>query len=191
MTITNQLKKPKFTLDVIKKDAENNETLLANVEFTLEKVKADSNGDWIVDGSFEKRTGITNSQGELMLKNAEGEMSDIQGFKDLDAGTYRLTETKAAENYSLLSAPILIIFDENGRCQVGDDLINGPDGRIFTGDAVHGYKLALTVLNRKIPTLPHTGADAPSLWLLIGLPLAVAGLLILVFRYNKKGGRTR
>jgi len=29
------------------------------------------------------------------------------------------------------------------------------------------------------------------LWLLIGLPLAVAGLLILVFRYNKKGGRTR
>ncbi len=191
VTITNQLKKPKFTLDVIKKDAENNETLLANVEFTLEKVKADSNGDWIVDGSFEKRTGITNSQGELMLKNAEGEMSDIQGFKDLDAGTYRLTETKAAENYSLLSAPILIIFDENGRCQVGDDLINGPDGRIFTGDAVHGYKLALTVLNRKIPTLPHTGADAPSLWLLIGLPLAVAGLLILVFRYNKKGGRTR
>ena len=191
VTITNQLKKPKFTLDIIKKDAENDETLLANVEFTLEKLKDDDSGDWVVDGDFATRTGITNSQGELMLKNAEGEMSDIQGFKDLDAGTYRLTETKAAENYSLLSAPILIIFDENGRCQVGDDLINGPDGRIFTGDAVHGYKLALTVLNRKIPTLPHTGADAPSLWLLIGLPLAVAGLLILVFRYNKKGGRTR
>ena len=62
---------------------------------------------------------------------------------------------------------------------------------IFTGNAAEGYTLKLTVLNRKTPALPHTGADAPSLWLLIGLPLAVAGLLILVFRYNKKGGRTR
>ena len=190
VTITNKQQKPKFTLDIIKKDAENNETLLANVEFTLEKLKDDGGGNWVVDGSFEKRTGVTNEKGKLMLKNANGAMSDIQGFKDLDAGTYRLTETKAAENYNLLSAPILIIFDESGKCQVGDDLINAPDGNIFTGD-VHGYKLALTVLNRKTPTLPHTGADAPSLWLLIGLPLAVAGLLILVFRYNKKGGRSR
>ena len=61
----------------------------------------------------------------------------------------------------------------------------------FTKDGNDRYTLKLTVLNRKTPALPHTGADAPSLWLLIGLPLAVAGLLILVFRYNKKGGRTR
>ena len=61
----------------------------------------------------------------------------------------------------------------------------------FTKNEDGSYTLALTVLNRKTPALPHTGADAPSLWLLIGLPLAVAGLLILVFRYNKKGGRTR
>ena len=192
VTITNRQQKPKFTLDIIKKDAENNETLLANVEFTLEKLKDDGNGNWVVDGNFATLTGVTNGQGELMLKNANGEMSDIQGFKDLDAGTYRLTETKAAENYNLLSAPILIIFDEDGKCKVGDDTpVDAKNDTNFTGDAVHGYKLALTVLNRKTPTLPHTGADAPSLWLLIGLPLAVAGLLILVFRYNKKGGRTR
>ena len=191
VTITNKQQKPKFTLDIIKKDAETGKMLLANVEFTLEKLIEDSNGDWVVDETFAMRTGITNSQGELMLKDENGVMSDIQGFKDLDAGTYRLTETKAAENYNLLSAPILIIFDESGKCQVGDDLMDAKDDTIFTGDAVNGYKLALTVLNRKTPTLPHTGADAPSLWLLIGLPLAVAGLLILVFRYNKKGGRTR
>ena len=28
-----------------------------------------------------------------------------------------------------------------------------------------------------------------NLWLLIGLPLLVAGLLVLVFRYNRKGGK--
>ena len=49
--------------------------------------------------------------------------------------------------------------------------------------------IALTIYNRKGFTLPHTGADAPSLWLLIGLPALVAVLLVLVFRYNKKGGK--
>ena len=51
------------------------------------------------------------------------------------------------------------------------------------------YNIALTIYNRKGFTLPHTGADAPSLWLLIGLPALVAVLLVLVFRYNKKGGK--
>ena len=118
--------------------------------------------------------------------------SEVEGFTELKAGTYRLTETKAAKDYNLLSAPIIITFTKEGKCQIGNDaLTSAAAGTIFTGDAVNGYKLALTVLNRKTPALPHTGADAPSLWLLIGLPLAVVGLLILVFRYNKKGGRTR
>lgn len=111
----------------------------------------------------------------------------------MEAGAYRLTETKAAEGYNLLSAPILVTFDKDGTCT-----LNGSKIEVSTDDKpteftknADSYTLKLTVLNRKTPALPHTGADAPSLWLLIGLPLAVAGLLILVFRYNKKGGRTR
>ena len=64
-------------------------------------------------------------------------------------------------------------------------------GKVQYDSGTGMYNIALTINNRKSFELPHTGADAPSLWLLIGLPLAVAGLLILVFRYNKKGGRTR
>ncbi|WP_294711456.1 SpaA isopeptide-forming pilin-related protein [uncultured Gemmiger sp.] len=192
VTITNTQQDPKFTLDVTKKSAENDgendkQKLLEGVEFTLEKL--DENGQ--VDTSFETKTGITDGQGVLKLKNSGGSTSD-KAFADLEAGTYRLTETKTAEGYNLLSAPIVITFTKEGQCQIGDD---GPmqanDKEIFTGNAAEGYTLKLTVLNRKTPALPHTGADAPSLWLLIGLPLAVAGLLILVFRYNKKGGRTR
>lgn len=192
VTITNTQQDPKFTLDVTKKSAENDgendkQKLLEGVEFTLEKL--DENGQ--VDTSFETKTGITDGQGVLKLKNSGGSTSD-KAFADLEAGTYRLTETKTAEGYNLLSAPIIITFTKEGQCQIGNDaLTSAAAGTIFTGDAVNGYKLALTVLNRKTPALPHTGADAPSLWLLIGLPLAVAGLLILVFRYNKKGGRTR
>ena len=194
-TLINTLQNPKFTLDVTKKSAENDgendqQKLLAGVEFMLERLTTDGTGKMVVDDSFDKRTGVTNDQGELMLTDSSGKVT--QGFTELKAGTYRLTETKAAKDYNLLSAPIIITFTKDGQCQIGDAaFMQAVDGTIFTGNAATGYTLALTVLNRKTPALPHTGADAPSLWLLIGLPLAVAGLLILVFRYNKKGGRTR
>ena len=112
----------------------------------------------------------------------------------MKAGTYRLTETKAAKDYNLLSAPILVTFGKDETCTLNGSKIEVSTSETktdFTKDGNDRYTLKLTVLNRKTPALPHTGADAPSLWLLIGLPLAVAGLLILVFRYNKKGGRTR
>ena len=191
ITLTNKRLDPKFTLDITKKDAENVDTLLKNVEFKLEKMK-DDNGKLVVDESFNELTGVTNEHGELMWKKADG--NEVKGFTDLEAGTYRLTETKAAENYNLLSAPIEVEFTKTGRC-----LLNSSEIKVWTEEnhtdfiktGNDSYTLKLTVLNRKTPALPHTGADAPSLWLLIGLPLAVAGLLILVFRYNKKGGRTR
>lgn len=76
----------------------------------------------------------------------------------------------------------------SSKCYIDGQRITDTSTFVQSGNT---YTMNLTVLNRKTPALPHTGADAPSLWLLIGLPLAVAGLLILVFRYNKKGGRTR
>ena len=188
ITLTNKRLNPKFTLDITKADAKDTTRKLAGVEFKLEKLNENGTD---VDSSFSEQIGVTNADGKPMLKR-NGEITKEPAFTGLEAGKYRLTETKAAKDYNLLSAPIIITFTKEGQCQIGNDaLMPAAVGTIFTGDAVHGYTLALTVLNRKTPTLPHTGADAPSLWLLIGLPLAVAGLLILVFRYNKKGGRQR
>ena len=192
VTIINKQQDPKFTLDITKADAENSKTLLPGVEFKLEKLKDDDSGKLVVDENFNKLKGITNTQGVLMLTDSSGNAT--QGFTELKAGTYRLTETKAAKDYNLLSAPIEVEFTKTGECRLNGSPIavstteNPTD---FIKNKNGSYTLALTVLNRKTPTLPHTGADAPSLWLLIGLPLAVAGLLILVFRYNKKGGRQR
>ncbi len=184
ITLTNTRLNPKFDLDILKKSADEKDKPLEGVEFKLEKL--DENGT-DVDNSFSEQIGVTNDKGKPMLKE-NGKITEKSAFTGLEAGKYRLTETKAAKDYNLLSAPIIITFTKEGKCQIGTA---DADSTIFTGDAVHGYTLKLTVLNRKTPTLPHTGADAPSLWLLIGLPLAVAGLLILVFRYNKKGGRQR
>ena len=184
IVLTNTLQNPKFVLDIIKKDANDEKTLLDGVEFKLEKlVKNEGKTQWEVDTSYEfdkKHTGSITA-----ITGGNGKITDK--FKDLKPGRYRLTETKAHPGYNLLSKPIDITF-EDGKCYINDS--KTPETKdTFTPGPNNTYTMNLTVLNRKTPELPHTGADAPSLWLLIGMPLAVAGLLIFTFRYNRKGGR--
>ena len=189
IVLTNTLQNPKFALDIIKKDAEkdenSNDVLLSGVEFKLEKlVETTTEGktQWVVDENYPfdstnigSITGTTGKDGKITPNP----------FTDLEPGTYRLTETKAHPGYNLLAQPIKIKFTQGGKCYIDEQLI--PDKELTNSG--NTYTMNLTVLNRKTPELPHTGADAPSLWLLIGMPLAVAGLLIFTFRYNRKGGR--
>lgn len=190
--LTNTLQNPKFVLDIIKKDAEkdenSNDVLLSGVEFKLEKlVETTTEGktQWVVDENYPfdstnigSITGTTGKDGKITPNP----------FKNLKPGTYRLTETKAHPGYNLLAQPIVIEFTQGGKCSIDGVEVSESDGSFKPGTN-NTYTLTLTVLNRKTPELPHTGADAPSLWLLIGMPLAVAGLLIFTFRYNRKGGR--
>lgn len=177
IVLTNKLQNPKFVLDIIKKDAEpNNEgqdVPLGGVEFKLEKLVETTEGKTQVDTTY---TGTTDDNGKIISNP----------FTDLEPGTYRLTETKAHPGYNLLAQPIKIKFTQGGECFIDGEKITDTKTFVQSGNT---YTMNLTVLNRKTPELPHTGADAPSLWLLIGMPLAVAGLLIFTFRYNRKGGR--
>lgn len=163
LTLTNQLQDAKYKLVITKQDAQDPNTKLGGVEFKLEKPDAVPS---------ETKTGKTAEE--------TGELT----FADLTPGKYRLTETKTAEGYTLLAEPIEFTLTADGQC-----LRDGAAFGTVTPDTSGVYNIALTVYNRKGFTLPHTGADAPSLWLLIGLPALVAVLLVLVFRYNKKGGK--
>ena len=186
--LTNKLQNPKFGLNIIKKDAEkgenDKEVFLKDVEFKLEKLKAETTtgGEPQVDTNYQfdnKNTGSITA-----TTNDKGEITNV--FTNLEPGTYRLTETKAHPGYNLLAKPIEIKFTQGGECFIDGEKITDTKTFVQSGNT---YTMNLTVLNRKTPELPHTGADAPSLWLLIGMPLAVAGLLIFTFRYNRKGGR--
>ena len=186
IVLTNTLQNPKFVLNIIKKDAEkdkNGEDVpLSDVEFKLEKlVETTTGGEPQVDTTYEFNS--TNKGSITAKTNDKGEITNV--FANLEPGTYRLTETKAHAGYNLLAQPIVIEFTQGGKCSIDGQII--PDKELTQSD--NTYTMTLTVLNRKTPELPHTGADAPSLWLLIGMPLAVAGLLIFTFRYNRKGGR--
>lgn len=192
IVLTNKLQNPKFVLDIIKKDAEPNnageDVFLKDVEFKLEKLVETTTGgesQWVVDKNYKfdstKTDSITGTTG------TDGKITP-NPFTDLEPGTYRLTETKAHPGYNLLAQPIKIKFTQDGKCYIDDAEVK-KDDKTFIPGTNNTYTMTLTVLNRKTPKLPHTGADAPSLWLLIGMPLAVAGLLIFTFRYNRKGGR--
>lgn len=188
--LTNTLQNPKFALDIIKKDAEKGENgkevPLSDVEFKLEKLVETTTGgktQWVVDENYPFDN--TNKGSITGITGADGKIID-NPFKNLKPGTYRLTETKAHAGYNLLAQPIVIEFTQDGKCSIDGQLIDDKNKFTQSGNI---YTMHLTVLNRKTPELPHTGADAPSLWLLIGMPLAVAGLLIFTFRYNRKGGR--
>ena len=187
IVLTNKLQNPKFVLNIIKNDAEKGENdkdvPLGGVEFKLEKLKAETTeGKTQVDTTY-KFSSNENKNYLTGITGTDGKITNV--FTDLEPGTYRLTETKAYPGYNLLAQPIVIKFTQDGKCYIDGQLI--PDKELTQSD--NTYTMTLTVLNRKTPELPHTGADAPSLWLLIGMPLAVAGLLIFTFRYNRKGGR--
>lgn len=169
ITLINKRTDPKFALNLTKMGIDGTTTpLLDGVEFKLEKL----NDSGAAETTY---NGVTGSD-----STNQGKCS----FTPLTPGNYRLTETKTAEGYTLLAEPIEFTLTADGQCRRGDETF----GKITPGaDGV--YNIALTIYNRKGFTLPHTGADAPSLWLLIGLPALVAVLLVLVFRYNKKGGR--
>ena len=166
LNLTNQLQDAEYKLVITKQDAQDAAKKLGGVEFRLEKL----------DGtSVTETTPGTTATGTGLLT-----------FENLTPGSYRLTETKTAEGYTLLAEPIEFTLTADGKkCQRS----NGESITVNQDTTSGVYNIALTIYNRKGFTLPHTGADAPSLWLLIGLPALVAVLLVLVFRYNKKGGK--
>ena len=177
LTLTNKQVPPVYELAITKQGLNengNNPKLLNGVEFKLEKLNGNS-----VDTTF------NNSKGFMPGKTAgDGDNAGKCSFTNLSEGSYRLTELKTVDGYNLLAAPIEFTLQKD-ECRIN----NTVQEKMVTGNAASGYTVSLTINNRKGFTLPHTGADAPSLWLLIGLPLLVAGLLVLVFRYNRKGGK--
>ena len=177
LTLTNKQVPPVYELAITKQGLDENGKNtgpLSGVEFKLEKLNGKD-----VDATF------NGGKGSMTGKTASNDADAGKcSFKNLSEGSYRLTELKTVDGYNLLAAPIEFVL-KDGEC-----LINSTSQKdMVKGDAASGYKVSLIINNRKGFTLPHTGADAPSLWLLIGLPLLVAGLLVLVFRYNRKGGK--
>lgn len=160
-TITNTYS-PKTNIKITKQDA-SNKKLLGGVEFKLEKMKENtSTGKLVVDESFNYQSVTTGDSGSTL---------GIAEFKDLEDGTYRLTETKTVAGYNLLKDPITIKIKRN---QVDGTTVDGQPYD-FTTD---NNTIELQISNRMKFLLPKTGGYGAMLLILCGMALATLCCLI-------------
>lgn len=162
-TITNTYS-PKTNIKITKQDA-SNKKLLGGVEFKLEKMKENtSTGKLVVDESFNYQSVTTGDSGSTL---------GIAEFKDLEDGTYRLTETKTVAGYNLLKDPITIKINRNQE--------NGTtvDGQSYDfNKASDKNTIELQISNRMKFLLPKTGGYGAMLFILCGMALATLCCLI-------------
>lgn len=172
-TITNTLYNKtniKITKQDANKDNDNQVILLPGVEFKLEKLKDDGDNGYTVDDTFTAMTGTTSAD-----ESTKGQLQ----FNELEDGTYRLTETKAAEGYSLLKDPVLIVLDRQNGCTV--------DGKDY--DVDDNNTISITIKNRQKFSFPSTGGYGTTYMILGGLALAGAALFTYRLQIRRKGGR--
>lgn len=168
-TITNTYS-PKTNIKITKQDASTQKPL-NGAKFKLEKMKKDTApGNLVVDNSFETQT-VTTSGGD------SGSPSGIAEFKDLEDGTYRLTETKAAENHSLLKDPVIIVINRNG-----ESLIDSKECK------VENNTISITISNQARFDLPATGGYGRYIVILGGIALAGVGLFMYRLQKRRKEG---
>lgn len=169
-TITNTYS-PKTNIKITKQDASTKEPL-NGAEFKLEKMKKDtSTGKLVVDNSFKARTVTTEG------KDASSNPLGIAEFKDLTDGTYRLTETKAAENHSLLKDPVIIVINRSDKCLIDNEVCEVVDNTI-----------SITISNQARFDLPATGGYGRYIVILGGIALAGGGLFMYRLQKRRKEG---
>lgn len=145
----------KKNLEITKIDASDNKTL-PGVEFKLEKKNKD----------------VAATSSDAKWEEQGKETTDENGlakFRNLEAGTYRLTETKAHTGYNLLKSPIIITIADDGSVKIDDK------SDVAT---IHGNTISFQVSNRKRFELPHTGGLGAMLFILCGMALATLCCLI-------------
>lgn len=170
-TITN-VYSPKTNIKITKVDASKENVKLNDVEFTLEKLKPDANGDnYVVDETFAIRKQTTSGTEEISGTEKTTPLG-IAEFADLPDGTYRLTETKAKEGYSLLKDPIIIVINRTGTTVVDNETYEFGE----TDDTKN--TISLQISNRMKFLLPKTGGYGAMLFILCGMALATLGCLI-------------
>lgn len=169
-TITNTYS-PKTNIKITKQDA-STKNPLNGAEFKLEKMKKDTSpGELVVDNSFEARTVTT--AGTDASSNPLG----IAEFKDLTDGTYRLIETKAAENHSLLKDPVIIVINRSDKCLIDNEECEVVDNTI-----------SITISNQARFDLPATGGYGRYIVILGGIALAGVGLFMYRLQKRRKEG---
>lgn len=173
-----------FSIDVTKVDGNNTETKLEGVQFDLYKYS----------GSDESPTEseLKGSDGEKI--NTEALITDNYGkitVKGLKNGRYFLVETKAADGYNLLKAPVEVNLNVDYVVTKATDKWYDESNNLigtkktvttttFTGGDNNSGTYRVTIENRKGFTLPKTGDIGTAMFLIIGIGGMLAAVYIML-----------
>lgn len=160
-----------FTYKVsVNKVNEKNEKL-EGAEFKLEKKVKPNSDEW------------------KTITKVDGTAGDVFEFKGIDDGEYRLTETKAPDNYDKLSDPIYFTVTA-GHIDGADPSLEKFSGNItsgnvgnmaFNADKENGI-LSTTIQNKPGSSLPETGGMGTTVLYAAGTLMILAAAAFLVMK---------
>lgn len=160
-----------FTYKVsVNKVNEKNERL-EGAEFKLEKKVKPNSDEW------------------KTITKVDGTAGDVFEFKGIDDGEYRLTETKAPDNYDKLSDPIYFTVTA-GHVDGADPYLDTFSGNITSGNvgemAFTANKntgiLSTTIQNKPGSSLPETGGMGTTVLYAAGTLMILAAAAFLVMK---------
>ena len=163
ITFTNQ--KTGYTVNLVKVDANNEDTTLDGVTFDLY--------------SDESHTTKVNTE---TITTADGGIAEL-GL--LSPGTYYLVETATKPGYNLLTSHAVITVGANGVTYMQSEYSGGiPQNATYENDVY-----TITVRNSTGVTLPNTGGSGTLPYTLGGIALIMASALVYGFRMRRRERR--
>ena len=160
-----------FTYKVLVNKVNENNQKLEGAEFKLEKKVKPNSDEW------------------KTITKVDGTAGDVFEFKGIDDGEYRLTETKAPDNYDKLSDPIYFTVTA-GHVNGADPFLkefsgNITDGNVgnmaFNADIDNGI-LKTTIQNKPGSSLPETGGMGTTVLYAAGTLMILAAAAFLVMK---------
>lgn len=172
-------------LNVVKVKASDQSQRLNGAKFTLEKLKADTDGSITIDGSCYSIdpdfTSIEDTTGTII--RPDGTQSDgLLTFSNqkFDRGIYLLTEIKAPEGYNLLKDSIVVNLKDDGSCEVDGILQTVGDDNLLT----------ITVANTSRFDIPATGSWSRYILSLSGAILTGLAIIMYLLQKRRREGKT-
>lgn len=179
----------KTIINKVTKGTDGKNVPLAGAEFTLSKFIASESGSDTVTVNGTEYHGTWN-RGVTVTPTNTGNIANVFTFSGLDAGIYRLTETKTPEGYNTIDPVYFEIVATNDGTKVTNmegKAVNGSEIS-FTENTTDG-SLSADVINNAGTTLPSTGGMGTTVFYVVGGGLMAVAVVLLVTKKRMENKR--
>ena len=179
----------KTIINKVKKGTDGNNVPLAGAEFTLSKFIASEGGRDTVKVNDTEYHGTWN-RGMTVVPTNTGNIANVFTFSGLDAGIYRLTETKTPAGYNTIDPVYFEIVATNNGTKVTNmegKAVN--DSEISFTENATDVSLTTDIVNQSGTVLPSTGGMGTTVFYVVGGGLMAVAVVLLVTKKRMENKR--